>query len=90
MIVGFTLDVGNQDRLTAGFKNLETGKFYPNVLHNVGSIEFGSDKVVYYTECDIHNRPCVVKKLDLETDKTRVLFVDDDPTHYLDIGVTKD
>jgi protease II len=46
--------------------------------------------VVYYTECDSSNRPYNVKRMDLKTGEVTCLFVDDDPTHYIDIGVTKD
>jgi protease II len=28
--------------------------------------------------------------IDLETNKTITIFTDDDPTHYIDLGITKD
>ena len=61
MTVAFTLDIGNSDRLTAGFKDLHAGKLLPYVIHNVGTVEFGTNNTVFYTECDLHNRPCAVK-----------------------------
>jgi len=35
-------------------------------------------------------RPFQVCLMDLETREERVLFTDEDPTHYVDISVTKD
>lgn len=32
----------------------------------------------------------MLKKMDLRTKKQEIVFQDDDPTHYLDIGATKD
>ena len=64
------------------------------MLPNVGQIEFGggpNPKVIYFTESDSEtNRPRKVKRLCLETMVQSTIFVDDNPTHYVDIGVTKD
>ena len=64
------------------------------MLPSVGQIEFGggeNPKVLYFTESDSEsNRPSKVKRLCLETKQQTTIFVDDDPTHYIDIGVTKD
>jgi len=69
---------------------MSENKVLPTKLENVGSVEFGCGQIVFFTECDSYNRPCIVNRLDLETGKQTSLFVDDDPTHYLDIGMTKD
>lgn len=36
------------------------------------------------------NRPYKVKRLNIATMKEATVFVDHDPTHYLDISITKD
>ena len=89
-MIAFILDIGNTERLTGGFKDLKTGKVLPIKIESVGNIDWGCDRIVYYTENDSTNRPCKVKRLDLNTGEETCLFVDDDPTHYLDIGITKD
>jgi protease II len=50
-IVGFTIDVGNTEILTGGFKDMTTGKILSTKLERVGGIEFGTD-CVFFTECD--------------------------------------
>ena len=64
------------------------------MLPNISQIEFsgGSNpKFLYFTECDVEsNRPSKVKRLCLETLEQTSVFIDNDPTHYIDIGVTKD
>jgi oligopeptidase B len=88
--VAFTLDIGNTENLTGGFKNLSTGKILPRKLENVGDIVFGAEHIVFYTESDAYNRPYKVVKLNLDSGESECIFTDDDPTHYLDIAVTKD
>lgn len=36
------------------------------------------------------NRPYKVKKMNIKTLEESSVFVDVDPTHYVDIGITKD
>ena len=45
---------------------------------------------MFYSEVDGHNRPYKVVKMDLNSGESECIFVDDDPTHYIDIGTTKD
>lgn len=51
-LVAFTLDIGNTEILTGGFKNLTTGKFLTFKLENIGDIIFGNGHVVFYTQTD--------------------------------------
>ena len=37
-----------------------------------------------------HNRPYIVKRMALATGIEQTIFIDDDPTHYIDISVSKD
>jgi len=67
MLVAFTIDIGNTEKLTAGFKDMSTGKVLPLKIESVGSIDFGCGQNVYYTETDSSNRPYKVKKLDIKT-----------------------
>ncbi len=66
-VIAFTLDVGNTEKLTGGFKDMLTGKVMSLKLENVGSVDFGCGRTVYYTETNEHNRPYLVKRLDLTT-----------------------
>jgi len=88
--VAFVLDIGNTERLTGGFKNLTTGKILPHRLNNISDIIFGEEHVVYYSEANDQNRPYKVVKLDLDSGESECILVDDDPTHYIDLGTTKD
>ena len=69
---------------------MQTGNFLNIKLENIGQIEFGEDRTLFLTECDDKNRPYKVKRVDLDTLEETSLFIDDIPTHYLDIGMTKD
>lgn len=92
-LVAFTVDIGNTERLTAGVKDMKTGKILPDIkLQNVNSIEFSADnKHLYFVETDaVHNRPYIVKRINLESGETQALFIDDDPTHYVDLTLSKD
>lgn len=51
-LVAFTLDIGNTEVLTGGFKNLTTGKFLTFKLENIGDIIFGNGHLVFYTQTD--------------------------------------
>jgi oligopeptidase B len=54
-------------------------------------LEFGSGKdTIFYTEVDETNRPFAVKMMNYKTMKETTVFTDNDPTHYIDIGSTKD
>jgi protease II len=87
----FILDIGNTERLTAGVKDMTSNKVLPIRLKNVSQVEFGSNNnILFYTETDHSNRPCKVKMLNLETNFETSIYRDDDPTHYIDLGVTKD
>lgn len=66
-MAAFTVDIGNTEFLTLGFKNMESGEILPFQVQNVGSCEFGLDRTIYFTECDHNNRPCKVKRMNLET-----------------------
>ncbi len=46
-IVGFTIDIGNTEILTGGFKDMTTGKILSTKLERVGGIEFGTDCVFF-------------------------------------------
>jgi len=54
-------------------------------------MEFGAGRdTLFFVETDALNRPYKVKKLSLSSMETSTVFVDSDPTHYVDIGITKD
>lgn len=46
--------------------------------------------MLYYVEMDDFNRPYKVNKLSLSDNKTSTVFIDDDPTHYLELNKSKD
>lgn len=43
MTIAFTIDIGNTEKLTAGFKDMRTGKILTTKIDSVGQIEFGGD-----------------------------------------------
>ena len=88
--VAFILDVGNTEKLVGGFKNIQTGKILPVQIDNVSDIIFGEEHTVYYSEVNDQNRPYKVVRMDLDSGESECIFVDDEPTHYVDIGSTKD
>lgn len=89
--IAFILDVGNTERQTLGIRNMEKNYYSPLKIDNVCQAEFASSSnIMFYTSTDQANRPSSVKMMDLESGKTTTIFTDDDPTHYIDLGVTKD
>lgn len=54
-----------------------------------GQDENGDD-MVYYVEMNEHNRPFKVKRKSSGSGEEQSVFIDDDPTHYIDINVSKD
>lgn len=89
-LIAFKLDIGNTEKVTAGFKDMVTGKVLKTKLNNVGDIIFGCGSTVFYTECDESNRPYKVVRFDVKNGESSTIFMDDNPTHYVDIGITKD
>jgi len=94
-ILAFTIDIENNEIMTGGVKDLEKNVYLPYfVFKNVHTMEFGAGddpRFLYYTESTIEdNRPWRVMRVDLKTAAKTVVFEDSDPTHYVDLGVTKD
>jgi protease II len=91
-MIGYTLDVGNTEKQTAGFKNMKDDVVLDRRIEGVGQIEFGcQSNIIFYTKADFEtNRPYKVEMMDLNTGETYLIFQDDDETHYIDIGLTKD
>jgi oligopeptidase B len=94
-LVAFTLDIGNTETYTAGLKDMANNRVDPLFqIHHVSQIEFfggrpGND-IVFYVETDESNRPHKVIRRSLRTAKEWTVFQDDNPTHYLDLVVSKD
>ncbi len=85
------MDIGNTERQTLGIRNIAKNYYSPIRIDNICQAEFGaSSNILFYTSTDEANRPCSVKMVDLETNNTSTIFTDDNPTHYLDLGITKD
>ena len=91
-LIGFTVDIGNTERLTGGIKCMKTNKILSGIrLEDMGAMEFSLDgDSVYFTQMDANNRPYKVSKKSISTGTEQTIFVDDDPTHYVDIGLSKD
>ena len=70
-LVAFTVDIGNTEMLTGGVRDMTEDVVLPQImLPNIGQIEFGGGdkpKSLYFTESDNTNRPCKVKRLNIET-----------------------
>ena len=98
-LIAFTVDIGNNERCTGGIKNMKTQKVVPNIkIEGISQMEFfGRDQdgndILYYVELNEINRPYKVmrKVIGGPTDQQdTVIFIDDDPTHFVDIAVSKD
>lgn len=91
-MAAFTVDIGNTESCTGGVKDMKTGKLLSHIkLKNVSMLEFSNDgEHLFFVETDEQNRPCRVKRMHLESGDTQALFIDDDPTHYVDISLSKD
>jgi protease II len=91
-LIAFTVDIGNNERLTGGIKSMKTGKLLRDVkLEGISQIEFAKgNNLIIYVEMDEHNRPYKVKSRDLSSGDEKELFVDNDATHYVDIALSKD
>ena len=94
-LLAFTVDIENNEVMTGGVKDLDKNEYLPYfVFTNVHSMEFGAGdnpRYLYYTESTKEeNRPYRVIRVDLKTATKTTIFQDDDATHYVDLGVTKD
>jgi len=94
-MLAFTVDMENNEIMTGGVKDLEKNEYLPYfIFNNVHTMEFGAGddpRFLYFTESTIEeNRPWRVIRVDLKTANKSVVFEDNDPTHYVDLGVTKD
>ena len=91
-MIAFVLDIGDMERLTGGIKDMQTNQVLRGVkLENISQMEFARGRdVIFVVETDEMNRPFKVKKLNIHTQQESTVFVDHDPTHYIDISVTKD
>ena len=71
---------------------MNTGKVLHNIrLENISCMEFGADgDTLYYVMTDQHNRPYKVNQLSIESGEIQTILMDDDPTHYIDISLSKD
>jgi protease II len=79
-LIGFTLDIGNTERITGGVKDMQTGEVLKNVkLEGISQMEFGRGRdTLFYVETDHMNRPYKVKRLNLVTMKEQTVFLDPD------------
>ncbi len=94
-MLAFTVDIENNEIMTGGVKDLVKNEYLPYfVFNNVHTMEFGAGddpRFLYYTESKKEdNRPWRVMRVDLKTAAKTVIYEDTDPTHYIDMGVTKD
>ena len=94
-LMAFTVDIMNDEVMTGGVKDLEKNEYLPYfVFKNVHTMEFGpgeNPRYLYYTETTKEdNRPWRVMRVDLQTAAVKQIYHDDDPTHYVDLGTTKD
>jgi len=94
-LMAFTVDIQNNEIMTGGVKDMIKNEYLPYfVFHNVHTMEFGAGQTpryLYYTEATTpENRPYRVMRIDLKTSVKTVVYEDKNPTHYVDLGVTKD
>jgi len=91
-LVAFTLDIGNTEVLTGGVKDMRVNKVIGGLkLNNVCQIEFTTDNHILYTETEgVNRRPFKVSRMSLETLEPTTIFTDSDPTHFIDLTVSKD
>lgn len=94
-MLAFTVDIENNEIMTGGVKDMDKNEYLPYfVFHNVHTMEFGAGddpRFLYYTESTREdNRPWRVMRIDLKTASKKVIYEDTNPTHYVDLGVTKD
>jgi len=91
-MAAFTVDVGNQEKIVGGVRDLTTGEILPKLkLEGISAVEFGKDNsTLYVVKTDEFKRPFKVVKLDLKSKKEESVFVEKDPANYVDIGKSKD
>ena len=94
-LVAFTVDIGNDERCTGGLKNMKTNEIIKDwQIEGISQMEFfgkqDGEEIVYFVEMNEHNRPYKVRSKSIDSGKERTIFMDDDPTHYIDIAVSKD
>jgi len=98
-LIAFTVDIGNTERCTAGVKDMKTQTILPGIkLEAVSQAEFFGQQevdgvvedVLVFVQMNELNRPYKVKSIGVQSLSEQTLFMDDDPTHYIDVSISKD
>ena len=92
--VAFNVDLHNNEKLSMGVMDIQTGQVL-DWVDNCCQVEFDSTgEYIYYCVADKLNRPHKIFKRKIGDSqpqlKDTVIHEDEDPTHYIDIGVSKD
>lgn len=103
-LIAFTVDIGNTERMTAGVKDMSSGQILDVKIDDVSHVEFfgtqgdlydkngikSFNDVLYYVCLDELGRPFKVNRMSLTNKQVQTVFVDDDPTHFVDMSISKD
>ncbi len=91
-LLAYAIDTNGSERCTLVFKNLTTGKLYPEEIENISEVVWANDnRTVFYTRLDEAHRPYQVWKHRLGKDPSndQLIYEETDEAFYLSVGGTR-
>ena len=91
-LLAYATDTNGSERCTLVFKDLRTGKLYPEEIENISEVIWANDnQTVFYTRLDEAHRPYQVWKhrLGKNPDSDQLVYEETDEAFYLSLGGTR-
>ena len=91
-LLAYAIDTNGSERCTLTFKDLTTGKHYPEEIENISEVVWANDnQTVFYTRLDDAHRPYQVWKHRLAEDPNtdQLIYEETDEAFYLSLGGTR-
>ncbi|MEM9804636.1 MAG: S9 family peptidase [Cyanobacteria bacterium P01_D01_bin.56] len=91
-LLAYATDTNGSERYTLVFKDLATGKLYPEAIENISEVVWANDnRTVFYTRLDDAHRPYQVwkHKLGANPDQDQLIYEESDEAFYVSLGGTR-
>lgn len=91
-ILAYATDTRGNERYTSVFKDIETGKHFPETIPDTGGMAWAKDnKTLFYLQLDEVNRPSKVWRHRLGTSPTedKLVYEETDEAFHLGLSVTR-
>ncbi|MEA5465649.1 S9 family peptidase [Leptothoe sp. PORK10 BA2] len=91
-LLAYAIDTNGSERCTLVFKELATGKLFPEEIKDMAEVVWANDnRTVFYTRLDQAHRPCQVWKHRLGEDPSQdqLIYEETDEAFYVSLGNTR-